>query len=131
MSRSARIALGLMAVVAAFAAIAPAGMAAGTTTRISLHGSAAFPDATGKAKYKVDGANRELQMELENVKALAGARVVFVVDGTSVGKRKVTLLGAAKLTLRTQAGQDVPNIHPGSTIEVRTADGTPIVGGSF
>jgi hypothetical protein len=131
MSRSARIALGLLAVVAAFAAIAPASMAAGTTTRVVLQGSAAFPNASGKAKYKVDGANRELGIEVQDIQALAGTRVLFVVDGSTVGKRKVTLLGAAKLTLRTQAGQNVPNIQPGSTVEVRTATGTAIVAGSF
>jgi hypothetical protein len=120
-----------MAVVAAFAAIAPASMAAGTTTRANLHGSAAFPNASGKAKYKVDGANRELQIEVEDINALAGTKVLFVVDGTTVGKHKVTLAGAAKLTLRTQAGQNVPNIQPGSTVEVRTAGGTPIVTGTF
>ena len=106
-------------------------MAAGTTTRAGLHGSAAFPNASGKAKYNVDGANRELQIEVEDIKALAGTKVLFVVDGSTVGMRKVKLTGAAKLTLRTQAGQDVPNIQPGSTVEVRTPAGTPIVAGSF
>jgi|1185.fasta_scaffold173490_2 hypothetical protein len=121
----------LIAVVAAFAAIAPIAAAKGTVTTATLSGSAAFPNATGKAVYKVDGTNRELQIEVEHIPALAGQKVRFFVDGQKIGSRTVSTLGKARIARSTEKGQAVPNIVAGSVVTVKTADGTLVASGSF
>ena len=56
--------------------IAPAAHAkGGDDTRIALRGSTSYANAKGTAKYKDRGGEREFQVELENVKSLAGKQV--------------------------------------------------------
>ena len=131
MTRNIRLVLALMVAVAAFAAVAPGASAAGTTRTAILHGSAAFPNATGKAVFKVDGAKRELQIEVEHIPALAGQKVRFFVNGNLLGSKVVSSLGAAKISRSTEKGQTVPAITDGSTVRVRTTSGTLVASGSF
>ena len=102
--------------------------AAGTETRITLSPSAQYPTATGKAKYKVDGTQREFQVEVENVRRLAGQRLNVFVNGTKVGSFLVTSLGAGRLDLR---GSSAPIIRAGMPMSVRTAAGILVVSGRF
>ena len=78
----------LIALVAIAAVLAPAAMASGggTTRTIALHGSVSFPNATGKAVYKVNGSERELQIEVEHIKVLAGKHVNVFVNGNKLGQ---------------------------------------------
>lgn len=117
--------------LAAFAQAPAAHAKGGDAIRITLSGSAQYPNAKGTAKYKVDGGEREFQVEVENIATLAGTRVSVYVNGTRVGTAKVTTLGTARLSRNTDLGQVVPNIVPGSRIQVKSNTGVLIVSGRF
>jgi hypothetical protein len=103
----------------------------GTTTKITLHPSSSFPAASGKAVSKVKGSERELQVEVEHIKSLAGKHVRVFVNGSLFASPLVSSLGAASVDRSTENGQSVPRIHAGSTVRVRTTGGTLIVSGTF
>ena len=124
-------AIALAIAVLALAVPVALGSGGGTRTEIALRGSAAFPGANGKAVYKVDGGERELQIEVEDVRRLAGRRVNVFVNGTKLGSPLVNGLGEARLERNTDRGQAVPRIVDGSTVRVRTLAGTLIVSGTF
>ena len=128
-----RISTLLVAAVAALTISVPLAVASGggTTTRITLHPSSSFPGATGKAVSKVNGSERELQVEVEHIKSLAGKHVKVFVNGNLFASPLVSSLGAARVERSTENGQSVPSIHAGSTVRVRTAAGTLIVSGTF
>jgi hypothetical protein len=123
----------MIAAIAMFAAIAPVASASGggTTRTIALHGSASFPSASGKAAYKVNGSERELQIEVEHVRDLAGKQVRVFVNGSLLATAKVSSLGQIHVERRTESGQSVPVIRSGSTVRVRTLGGTMIASGAF
>jgi hypothetical protein len=114
--------------LAALAVAAPAVQAkGGPGTRIALKSSGAFPGATGKAKLQNQG-QRELEIEVEHVRRLAGKRVSFFVNSTKIGSARVNGLGAAQVNRR---GATFPAINAGTRIKVKTASGRLIVSGSF
>ncbi|MDX6534290.1 MAG: hypothetical protein QOF68_2034 [Gaiellales bacterium] len=121
----------LIAVIAAVAVAAPVAMAKGTVTLIPLQAGDAYPSATGKAKYKKDGSNRELEVEVQHIRSLAGKRVNVFVNGNKIGSPLVNRFGNANLNRDTQLGQAVPNIVDGSTVRVKTLGGTLIASGTF
>jgi hypothetical protein len=131
MSVNRRIATLLIAALAALAIIAPAAQAkgGGTTRSIALKGSVSFPGATGKAVYKVNGSERELQIEVEHIRALAGKHVNVYVNGSRLASPLVSALGIARVERKTP--QAVPVIKTGSTVRVRTLGGTLIASGTF
>lgn len=90
---------------------------------ITLKGSAQFPRATGKAKYSNRNRQQELQVEVENVAALKGQRVVVYVDQVQVGIISISNLGKGSLSLRTA----VPAVTTTSIVKVVTASGVVIV----
>ena len=53
------------------------------------------------------------------------------MNGTTVGKMKVSRNGRSDLTLNSELGQTVPTIAPGSMIKVTTIAGTVVVSGSY
>ena len=117
------------AVLAAFVAIAilaPAVQAKGGTV-IALKASKAYPGADGKAKFQTAG-QRELEIEVEHVRRLAGKRVNFFVNRTKVGSARISGLGAAQITRR---GSSFPTVRAGTVIRVKTARGVAIVSGRF
>jgi hypothetical protein len=114
--------------VAALALAAPAVQAKDDQgTIIALKASSTFPGAKGKAKFKTDG-QRELEIEVEHVRRLAGKRVNFFVNARKVGSLRINGLGAAELNLR---GSRAPAVRSGTRISVKTAGGTLIVSGRF
>ena len=117
--------------LALVATLVPVAVAGGTIRRIALQGSAAFPAANGKAVYKVDGGERELQIEVEDIRRLAGKRVNVFVNGNKIGSPRVSSLGEARVERNTDAGQSVPRITNGSPVRVRTQGGTLIASGRF
>jgi predicted PilT family ATPase len=122
----------LVACVALAASMAPAAVASGGTVRsITLHGSSSFPNATGSAKSTVDGSERELEVEVQHIKVLAGKHVNVFVNGNKWASPLVSSLGTIHVDRSTQNGQSVPTIRSGSTVRVRTLGGTLIAGGSF
>ena len=115
-------------VLAALALAVPAVQAkGGPGTRIALKGSSAFPGATGKAKFQNEG-QRELEIEVEHVRRLAGKRVNFFVNSTKVGSARISGLGAAQVNRR---GSAFPAVHAGTRVKVKTTAGTTIVAGRF
>jgi len=115
-------------VLAALALAAPAVQAkGGPGTRIALKSTGAFPGASGKAKFQNEG-QRELEIEVEHVRRLAGKRVSFFVNSTKVGSARVNGLGAAQVNRR---GASFPTIKAGTRIKVKTAAGKLIVSGRF
>ena len=127
MKRTVILTVSLLA-LAALAVAAPAVQAkGGPGTRIALKSSGAFPGASGKAKFQNKG-QRELEIEVEHVRRLAGRRVNFFVNSTKVGSARVNRLGAAQINRR---GASFPAINAGTRIKVKTAAGRLIVSGSF
>jgi hypothetical protein len=114
--------------LAALALAVPAVQAkGGPGTRIALKSAAAFPGASGKAKFQNEG-QRELEIEVEHVRRLAGKRVNFFVNSTKVGSARISGLGAAQVNRR---GAGFPAIHAGTRVKVKTAAGRLIVSGRF
>ncbi|MFQ5703671.1 MAG: hypothetical protein ACE5HT_06585 [Gemmatimonadales bacterium] len=99
-------------------------------TRIEarLSGSAAFPDASGRARFRDRGGERELQIQVED--GPANAMVTFLVNGTAVGTATTDAIGDASLSLNSDLGNSVPNVAAGTSISV-SAGGTVVVSGSF
>jgi opacity protein-like surface antigen len=87
MKRTVILTVSLLA-LAALAVAAPAVQAkGGPGMRIALKSSGAFPGASGKAKFQNEG-QRELEIEVEHVRRLAGRRVNFFVNSTKVGSAR-------------------------------------------
>src|SRR3954451_24269870 len=128
MKRTLMVPFVLIALVAG-AMIAPSGQAKGGEggTRIVLRPTSAFAGAKGSAKSQVEG-QRELEIEVEHVRRLAGKRVNFFVNTTKVGSARVNGLGAAQIDKRSSG---FPAISAGTRIKVKTTGGTTIVAGRF
>ena len=116
----------VLAALVATAILAPSVQAKGGT-RISLKASKAFPGASGKAQFQTAG-QRELEIEVEHVRRLAGKRVSFFVNRTKVGSARISALGAAQINRR---GSTFPAVRAGTVIKVKTAQGTTVVSGRF
>jgi hypothetical protein len=122
----------LITILALAVAIPAAALASGGEgTRIALEPSKAFPAARGSAKFKAKPGERELQLEVEHIRRLAGRQVVFVVAGAKLGAAKVSVLGAARLNRNSERGQRVPQVKAGTVVKVRTVGGRTVVSGSF
>lgn len=110
--------------------MAQVAQAKGIVTKIALTASAQHPNAKGTAKYKVATAESEFQVEIENVKALAGKTLNVFVNGKKVGSFVVNGLGVGRLNLNTVRGDKVPTIQPGAKVQIKF--GTKLVmSGSF
>jgi len=136
---SAVVAAGLLAVpVGALAATKtavpaahPAAARATVNWQIALLPGAAYPRARGSAQFQSQPGQKELQAEVERIKALAGTQVSFQLNGVTVGSGKVSPRGRAQLSLNTERGQAVPAVAHGSVVTVLDASGVPIASGTF
>lgn len=127
-----RIVIFLAAAALVLAVSVPQVLASGGEgTRIVLKSAKAFPAAKGSAKFKSTAEERELQVEVEHIRRLAGKRVVFVVGGKKVATKKVNRFGTAEINRNSQRNQFVPAVGAGTGVRVKTAGGAPIVNGSF
>ena len=111
--------------------LAQVALAQGTVSKIALKGSTRFPNAIGTAKYKVDGTEREFQVEVEHIKPLAGKRLYVYVNGVRAGSFLVSSLGTGRMNRNTIRGQAVPMIVTGSMVTVRTGTGVLVASGQF
>ena len=119
----------LAAAALALAVSVPAVLAkGGDGTRIVLKPTKAFPAAKGSATFKAKPGERQLEVEVEHLRRLAGKRVTFFVGGTKLGTERIGLLGAAQLERRNSA---VPAVNAGTAVSAKTAGGVLIVRGSF
>lgn len=127
MKRSLMVPVVLIALVA-MAIMAPTVQAkGGDGTRIALKASSTYSGASGKAKFQSNG-QRELEVEVEHIRRLAGKRVSFYVNNTKIGSARVSGLGAAQVNRRNAS---FPAIQTGTVIKVKTAGGAMIVSGRF
>lgn len=109
----------------------PAVVASGGGTRIVLKAAKALPAAKGSATFKAKPGERELQVEVEHIRRLAGKRVAFFVAGKKLATAKVNAFGEARVERNSERGQLVPAGSAGTRVRVRTAAGVLIVKGSF
>jgi hypothetical protein len=117
-----RITIVLGAAVLLLAVSVPTVLASGGNgTRIVLRAAKAFPAAKGSAKFKATPEERELQIEVEHIRRLAGKRVAFFVAGKKLGIAKVNVFGTARIERNSQRGQFVPPVPAGTGVRVRTA----------
>ena len=126
----AMLALAAMA-FAAFTGSASAAQRPGVELQTALHGSAMFPNADGKARFRDRGGEQELEVEVEDAHALAGTTVRVFVNGNRVGTIRLTRFGNGQLNLNRDQGETVPAVKTGTTVRVRTAAGALVVSGSF
>jgi hypothetical protein len=109
----------------------PLATAAAVDWQIALKGSARYPKAGGSAQYQSQPGQRELQIEVDHVRSLAGKRVVFSSAGMKLGSATVSARGQADITRNSELGRKVPLIAHGAVVRVRTSGGTLIVAGRF
>ena len=122
----------LIACVAMVVVAAPAASAKGGVTRtIALKGSISFPGATGKATSKVKAGERELEIDLQHIRALAGKHVNVNVNGSRLASPLVSSLGHFSVNRNTGAGQHVPPSRWARRCCIRTLGGTLIADGTF
>jgi hypothetical protein len=96
-----------------------------------LKAAKAFPAAKGSATFKAKPGERELEVEVEHIRRLAGKRVAFFVAGKRLGTARVSAFGEARIERNSERGQFVPAVSAGTGVRVRTAAGILIVKGSF
>jgi hypothetical protein len=99
--------------------------------RAALSGSAAFPGVNGEAEWKAKEGERELEVQIQDAKKLAGKRLTVRIGGKVVGHMKVSALGRARLVKSTQAGQSVPRSVAGKGVKIRTGGGALVASGRF
>jgi hypothetical protein len=121
----------LSALAISTAQASPLNATATVNWQIPLKGSSAYPTANGSAQYQSQPGQREVQVEVQHVRSLAGKKVVFSAGGMTLGQATVSALGLADITRNTELGQKVPVIVHGSAVAVRTTGGVLIVSGRF
>jgi hypothetical protein len=102
-----------------------------TIKRAALSGSSAYTSVNGEAKWKAKGGERELEIQIEDAKALAGKRLAVRIGGKLVGHMKVSALGRARLVRSTEAGQNVQTSVTGKSVRISTSGGTLVASGRF
>jgi hypothetical protein len=132
MTRIPRTMFAMVLIAAVTAVVSPAAQAAkGTSITATLTGTTAFPAVTGKAKFTHGAGKRELEVQIEHARPLAGRRLTVFVAGTKIGTMVVGKLGNAHLNRSTELGQAVPSVTAGSGASVRTAAGAIVAKGRF
>ena len=99
--------------------------------QIVMHPGSSYPATTGAAQYQSQPGQRELQVELEHLRSLAGKTVSFYANGSKFGAAKVSALGIVQIDRNTELGQAVPLISHGSVVAARTGTGVLIAQGQF
>lgn len=83
----------------------------------------------GFAQYELHSSRRELEVRINRVNFPGGTALSVVVDNVTVGQISVNS-NEGRLRLRSDNGQNVPNIVSGSAISIRN-NGTTILTGVF
>ena len=99
--------------------------------QIPMKAGSAYAHANGSAQYQSQPGQRDLQVEVQRIRSLAGKTVVFSAAGRTLGTAKVSNLGQADITRSTELGQKVPSIAHGAKVTVRTVGGVQIASGRF
>ena len=124
-----RISIIIAAALSALALASVPTAGAATDARIApLAGSANYPAANGKVKSSIDDGVRQVEGQLEDVRALANKRVEFLFRGKVVDTATVTRVGVARFAA---AGAAVPAVAAGTPARVQTAAGVLVASGRF
>jgi len=110
---------------------APRAVIADVNWQIYLSGSSAHRKANGSAQYQAQPGQRELQVEVQRIRWLAGRAVTFWVGGRYFGTARVSRSGQADVNRNTELSQSVPVVTHGTPVVVRTTSGKLIVTGRF
>ncbi|MCA9094291.1 MAG: hypothetical protein KDA68_12440 [Planctomycetaceae bacterium] len=102
----------------------------GTVAEISLS-PVGGARAKGKAKYKVAGSERELQIEAELGASQRGVSVQFLVNSNVVATLTTDAFGKVGFSANTKEGANVPNISPGTVVQVKRTGGAVLLQGTF
>jgi hypothetical protein len=128
--RSTRRISGLLLVAFLALAVVSMSLAAGSS-QIALRASKAYRGAIGAAQYQSQPGQRELQVEVDHVRALAGQYVSVYVGGSKIGSARVDGRGVAELVRNSELAQHVPQVRGGTSVTVRTSGAVTIVSGTF
>lgn len=85
---------------------------------------------SGFAEFEVHSSRVELEIRVRQVNIPPGSMVNVFVDNSEVGSFSAASNGEGRLRLRSDNGQTVPTVVPGSTVHVRFG-GTNILSGTF
>jgi hypothetical protein len=129
MSRSLKISSPVLVSLLALAFV-PAGLAAGNS-QIALKSSKAYPAARGTAQYQAQPGQREVQIEVDHIRALAGHYVNIYVGGSKLGTAHVNSRGVAEIVRNSELAQRVPQVHGGTTVTVQTNNAVTVASGTF
>lgn len=123
------VAVTLLAV--ALVAVPAAGSTTSSSLYAQLHGSSAYPAATGNSYY-VGGmgmmGSRDVRVTVNHMSRLAGQRVQVYLNGARVGFMRVSSTGYA---YHRWTGTALPWCMGGSQVVVRTSTGLTIVSGAY
>lgn len=128
MRKLATLSVGLVAGVVMLSGTANA---APVDLRAHLSGARAYPAATGWSEYDRDHGQREVEVTLTHLRALAGSRVTVFVGGQGVGLVRVSPTGRAHREWDTEHGAVVPAAAIGTRVAVRTAAGVLVAAGRY
>ncbi|HEX8560317.1 MAG TPA: DUF4214 domain-containing protein [Pyrinomonadaceae bacterium] len=136
LSSARRAALACVAIVATLAALAAAPAFANddeTIINAALSGaSLGGQTPVGKAVFRErPGADRKLQVEVQDVNLPAGTALVVLVGGQQVATLTIDSLRAGRVELETGRGQAVPAVANGTSVAVRNQSGATIASGAF
>ena len=99
--------------------------------QIPLTAGKGIAQVTGSSQYQSQPGQRELQIEIEHLRSLAGQSLLAQVNGVTVGSMKVSGKGIAQLTRNTERGQATPMVAHGSSVTVTTMAGIVLASGRF
>ena len=129
MSRSLRISSSVLVSLLALAFV-PAVWAAGNS-QIALRSSKAYPAAKGTAQYQAQRGQREVQIEVDHIRSLAGQYVNIYVGGSKLGSVHVNSHGVAEIVRNSELAQRVPQVRPGTSVMVQTNHAVTVASGTF
>jgi hypothetical protein len=109
----------------------PQAVAQTVNWQIPLSAGKGIAGVTGSSQYQAQPGQRELQIEIEHLRSLAGQSLLVQVNGGPVGAMKVSGKGIAQLTRNTERGQATPIVAHGSIVTVRTKAGIVLASGRF
>jgi predicted PilT family ATPase len=111
-------------------AVVPTVFAAGNR-QVVLRASNAYRAATGAVQYQSQPGQRELQIEVDHIRSLAGKDVNVYVGGSKIGSARVSSRGVAELVRNSELAQHVPQVRAGTNVTVQTSAAATIVSGAF
>jgi hypothetical protein len=128
MSRSLRVSSLVLVSLLALAFV-PAVLAG--NSQIPLRSSKAYPAARGTAQYQAQPGQREVQIEVDHIRSLAGKYVSVYIGGAKIGVIRVNSRGVAEIVRNSELAQRVPQVHAGTTVTVQTNNAVTVASGTF